>query len=75
MDQILALWLGNQRLQLGCRESIHETSLGNHQEQDLGASQDGKLVGLHNESVNCREDGDAHARCGRVVVPADLPSS
>lgn len=53
MDQILAFWLGDQRLQLRCGEGVDQASLGDDQEQNLGAGQDGKLIGLRDESVPC----------------------
>lgn len=46
LDQVLALGLGHQRLELGGGESVDETGLGHDQEQHLGAGQDRQLVGL-----------------------------
>jgi hypothetical protein len=46
LDQVLALGLGHQRLELGGGEGVDETSLGHNEQKDLGASEDGQLVGL-----------------------------
>lgn len=46
LDQVLTLGLGHQRLQLGSGEGVDETSLGDDEQKDLGASEDGQLVGL-----------------------------
>lgn len=40
LDQILALGLGNQRLELRRRECIDEASFGHDEEEHLGACQD-----------------------------------
>lgn len=41
LDEVLALGLGDQRLQLRGSKGIDETRLGDDQQQDLSASQDG----------------------------------
>lgn len=46
LNQILALGLGDERLELGCCEGVNQTSLGNDEEKDLGASQDRQFVRL-----------------------------
>lgn len=46
LDQVLALSLSDQRLQLGRSEGVDKTSLGHDQQEDLGASQDGEFIGL-----------------------------
>lgn len=46
LDEILALRLGDQRLQLWCSECVHKTGLRYDEEQDLCACQHGQLVGL-----------------------------
>ena len=40
LNQILAFGLCDERLELGCREGINQTSLGNDEEENLGAGQD-----------------------------------
>ena len=40
LNEILALWLGNEGLELGSGEGIDETSLGDDQEENLCPSQD-----------------------------------
>jgi hypothetical protein len=46
LDQVLALGLGHQRLQLGRGEGVYQTRLGHDEQQDLGACQDRQLIGL-----------------------------
>lgn len=46
LDQVLALGLGHQGLELGGGESVDETSLGDNKQKDLGASKDRQFVGL-----------------------------
>lgn len=46
LNQVLALSLGDQRLQLGSGESVDEAGLGDDQQEDLGPSEDRQLVGL-----------------------------
>jgi hypothetical protein len=46
LDQVLALGLGDQRLELGSGEGVDETSLGDDEQKDLGASEDRQFVGL-----------------------------
>lgn len=46
LDEILALGLGDERLQLGGGEGVDETGLGDDKQQHLGAGEDGQLVGL-----------------------------
>lgn len=37
LDEVLALGLGHQRLQLGCGEGVDEARLGHDEQQHLGA--------------------------------------
>lgn len=46
LDQVLALGLGDERLQLGGREGIDKASLGDDQQENLGTRKNGQLVGL-----------------------------
>lgn len=46
LDQVLALGLGDQRLQLGCRKGVHESSLRDDKQKDLSAGENRELVGL-----------------------------
>lgn len=41
LDEILAFWFCDERLELWCCESVYEAGLGNDEEQNLGAGQDG----------------------------------
>jgi hypothetical protein len=47
LDQILAFGLCDERLKFGCRESVNQTGLGNDEEENLSASQDGQFVCLN----------------------------
>jgi hypothetical protein len=46
LDEILALGLGDKRLELRRREGIYQSSLRNNKQKDLGASQNGQFIGL-----------------------------
>lgn len=46
LDEILALGLGDKRLQFGSGESVDETGLGHDQEKNLGASKNRQFVSL-----------------------------
>ena len=46
MNEVLALWLGDEGLELGGGEGVDETGLGNDEQKDLGAGEGGELVGL-----------------------------
>lgn len=40
LDEVLAFWLGDERLELRRREGVHQARLGDDQQQDLCASKD-----------------------------------
>lgn len=46
LDEVLAFGFGDERLEFGCCEGVDESGLGDDQQQDLGAGQDGQFVGL-----------------------------
>lgn len=46
LDEVLALWLGDEWLQLGCGEGVDEPCLGHDEQQDLGAGENRQFVGL-----------------------------
>ena len=46
LDEVLALWLGDQWLQLRCGEGVDEAGLGHDEEEHLSAGEDGQLVRL-----------------------------
>lgn len=46
LNQILALWLGDERLELRSGEGVDEARLRHDKKQDLGAGEDGELIGL-----------------------------
>lgn len=49
LDEVLALGFGDQRLELRCGEGVHKSSLRHDQKQDLGACENGQLVGLQQQ--------------------------
>ena len=51
LDEVLALGLGDEWLELGSGEGVDKTGFGHDEEKHLSASQDGKLVGLQLWSV------------------------
>lgn len=56
LDEVLALGLGDQRLQLRRGERVHEPGLGHDKEKHLGAGQDRQLVRLlHDPRLTLRE--------------------
>ena len=55
LDEILALGLGDEGLELGSGEGIDETGLGDDKEEDLGASEGREFVRL--ETGWSRTDG------------------
>ena len=46
LNEVLALGLCDERLELRCREGVHEARLRDDEQEDLSAGEDGKLVGL-----------------------------
>ena len=52
LDEILAFGLGDERLELGCGEGVHETGFGDDEQQDLSAREDGELVCLERREVS-----------------------
>lgn len=46
LDEVLALGLGDERLQLWCREGVDKARLRDDEQQHLGAGEDRQLVGL-----------------------------
>ena len=46
LNKVLAFWLGDQRLELRGGEGVDQTGLGDNEQQDLGAGQDGQFVSL-----------------------------
>lgn len=46
LDEVLALGLSDERLELGGRECVDEPGLGDDEEEDLGACEGRELVGL-----------------------------
>lgn len=46
LNEVPVFELGDKRLQLRRRGDVHETNLGEGNEERLGASQDGEILGL-----------------------------
>ena len=71
LDQILALSLGDQRLELGGREGVDQPRLGDDEEKDLRAGQDRQLVCLQRDGEQLSERGcdDATRRRRRLRIP------
>jgi hypothetical protein len=46
LDQVLSFSLGDKRLKLGCCESIDQTSLGDNEQENLGAGEYRQFVCL-----------------------------
>ena len=46
LDEVLAFRLSDERLELWCREGVDEPSFRDDEQEDLGASEDTKLIGL-----------------------------
>ena len=76
LNEVLAFGLRDQRLQLRRGERVDETGLGDDQEEDLGAGQDGEFVGLDTcqcvfgrgmDAFSCRRRG---RRLAFFMIPA-----
>lgn len=50
LDEVLALGLGDQRLELGGGEGVDQPRLGDDEQEDLRASQDRQFVRLREGS-------------------------
>jgi hypothetical protein len=46
LNEIFAFGLGDKRLEFGGCECVDKTSLGDDEQEDLGASESGELVSL-----------------------------
>jgi hypothetical protein len=54
LDEVLSLWLSDERLELrGCK-GVNESSFGDHEQEDLCPSESGKLVSLGGDEVSKR---------------------
>lgn len=50
LDEVLALRLGDERLQFGGCESIDQACFRDDEKEDLGSGQGGKFVGLFHDA-------------------------
>lgn len=57
LDQVFALGLGDERLQLGCGKGIDKAGFGDDQQQDLGTGKNGQLVGLDEKETVSFKNG------------------
>ena len=63
LNEVLALWLGDEGLQFGGGEGVDEAGLGDDEEEDLGAGEGGELVRLADASGS--EERAGRVRTGR----------
>ena len=56
LDEVLALGLGDEGLELGSGECVHETGLGDDKEQHLGAGESGEFIRLYDAKRGTRAD-------------------
>ena len=56
LDEVLALWLSDERLKLGGRKSIHQSGFRYDEQQYLGSSQSRKFISL----IKWRTGASAH---------------
>ena len=54
LDEVLALGLGDEGLELGSGECVHETGLGDDKEQHLGAGEGREFIRLHDAKWGTR---------------------
>lgn len=67
LNQVLALSLSDERLQLRRGKGVDKPGLGHDEKEDLGTRQDGQLVGLQKDQVSVLQRGECAvfaARCG-----------
>ena len=53
LDEVLAFWLGDERLQLCCRECVDESGFRDDEQEDLCASQRRELIGFLHDTCSC----------------------
>ena len=51
LNQVLTLWLGNERLQFWRGERVDQAGLGHDEEEDLGTGEYGQLICLRTASL------------------------
>lgn len=66
LDEVLALGLCHQRLQLRRGEGVDEAGLGHDEQQHLSASQDGKLISLAFGKLATEQSADVVSHATRV---------
>lgn len=66
LDEILAFWLRNERLQFGGSEGVDQASLRDDEKEDLCSGEGGKFVCLKKEKERVhkkkKKEGDRMAR-------------
>lgn len=72
LDQVLALGLCDQRLELGCGKSVDKTGLGNDKKKNLGASQHREFIGLLHDTGLALGKGDVATRLVANELDLDL---
>ena len=70
LDQVLALGLGDKRLQLGGGEGVDEAGLGDDEKEHLGTGENRQFIGLEEkvESISERFDTNESRRGTRTVL-------
>ncbi len=58
LDEVLALWLSDEGLELGGGKRVDEAGLGHDEEEDLCAGEGGELVRLNGETRDEERDED-----------------
>lgn len=63
LNEVLAFGFGDEGLEFGSCERVHEACFGHDKEKDLGTGEDGELVGLQggDESVISEATGNEMA--------------
>lgn len=54
LNEILAFWLGDERLEFRCGEGVDETGFRNDEKKHLGASEDRQFICLRRWSSVCQ---------------------
>lgn len=70
LDQVLAFWLLDERLEFGRGEGVNKPSLRNDQQQDLRACEDGQLVRLGSAMVHLRAPAPHADELTFFMIPA-----
>lgn len=67
LDEILALWFGDEGLELGCGERVDVSCLTGHKKKHLRPSECAQLVGLHSVCV-CVSKRVSESKQSRFII-------